>query len=216
MSKELVKHSPNRAIEAVIFTPLNGIIVATTVILVFVFWYFWWVWAIVLLGIIALSGSSWIIYNTPEIQALQLAEEQELKAQEIAEQLERWVRTISKKVPTDILEKVESIKKSILEILPQIENINSSDYNIFMIRQIAQSYLPETIDNYLRLPTDFAMKKKLRDSNTPHQLLLEQLDLLDKEMQEMVDSFYHNDTQRLLAHGRFLKNKFGTSDLLDM
>jgi hypothetical protein len=41
----------------------------------------------------------------------------------------------------------------------------------------------------------------------------EQLDLLDKEMQELVAAAAANDTQKLLAHGRFLEQKFQKDDI---
>jgi hypothetical protein len=37
---------------------------------------------------------------------------------------------------------------------------------------------------------------------------LEQLEILDREMKEIVEDFYRNDSQRLMAHGRFLEAKF--------
>ena len=113
----------------------------------------------------------------------------------------------------DVLIKVESIKSSILDILPHIANINSSNYNIYTIRQVALDYLPETLENYLKLSTDLATKKPIKDGKTAHDLLLEQLSLLDGELKEILEDIHHDDTQSLLAHGRFLKDKFGKSEL---
>ncbi|MDM8532912.1 hypothetical protein QUF63_17245 [Anaerolineales bacterium HSG25] len=216
MSDNLIKHTPTKSIQAAFVRPVNAIIIAVTLIATFVFWQFWWVFFITFGGLLALGGSFWVAYNSPELQALQQAEIEEIKAQEVIDDLEAWVLSVSVKVPTDIRAKITNIKNSLLTILPQMENISSSDQNTFMIRQIAQSYLPETIDNYLRLPPDFATNKKLRNGKTPHELLLSQLELLDEEMQGMVEDFYQNDTQRIMAHGRFLRDKFGTSDLLDL
>jgi hypothetical protein len=43
---------------------------------------------------------------------------------------------------------------------------------------------------------------------TAHDVLQEQLGLLDSKMQEILVSVNENDTQALLANGRFLKEKF--------
>lgn len=197
-----------------IFRPRSAIIIGLTIISAFVVAAYWWL--IIGLGLVAWLISAWETTRNPHIQALALSYEQEFKAKEIAAELEKWWQSVKDRLPADIVAKVASIKKSILEILPHIENISSSEYNVYIIRQIAQSYLPETIANYLKLPPDYATTKQLRDGNTPHEVLLTQLDLLDREMKDLLEDFYQNDTQRLLAHGRFLKDKFGTSDLLDV
>ena len=209
------KSNSSVIIQQAIFRPRSAIIIATSLILAFVSGGYWW--AVLGIGLIVWLISAWETMRNPQIQALAQTIEQEFKAQELIEELENWFKTLqTAKVPPDILTKVESIKNSIRDILPQIENISSSDYNVYAIRQITQSYLPETLANYLKLPAKFAKQKVIKDNQTAHQILLQQLDLLDEEMKEMLDSFYQNDTQRLLAHGRFLQEKFGNSDLLEV
>jgi hypothetical protein len=44
--------------------------------------------------------------------------------------------------------------------------------------------------------------------------LIQQLDILDKEMKEISEDFYRDDTQKLLVHSRFLEEKFDKPDLL--
>lgn len=116
-------------------------------------------------------------------------------------------------MPQDILDKVVSIKNPILEILPSISDVENADNSTYTIRQTAFAYLPETLENYLKLPKAFAGTRPVRDGKTAHHLLLEQLDLLDNEMKEIVQVFYRQDTQRLLAHGRFLEEKFKDTEL---
>ena len=65
-------------------------------------------------------------------------------------------------------------------------------------------YLPTALQNYLSLPPAFANLHPVRDGKTARQLLNEQLDILDPEMKEIVVDISANDTQKLLAHGRFL------------
>ena len=83
-----------------------------------------------------------------------------------------------------------------------------------IIRQTVLDYLPETLQNYTNLPPAFANLHPVRNGKTARQLLSEQLDLLDKQMVEVAVDLAKNDTQKLLAHGRFLEAKFSQSDLL--
>src|SRR5260370_31503609 len=44
-------------------------------------------------------------------------------------------------------------------------------------------------------------------------ILLDQLTLLDSKMEEVADAVNKNDTEALLANGRFLEDRFGGSSL---
>ena len=44
-------------------------------------------------------------------------------------------------------------------------------------------------------------------------MLLEQLDLIDAKMREAADAILAHDSERLLANGRFLADRFATSSL---
>ena len=64
------------------------------------------------------------------------------------------------------------------------------------------------LETYLKLPTAYARFHSIRNGKTPKDLLLEQLEILDAEMLNVVVDLHKNDTQALITHGRFLKDKF--------
>jgi hypothetical protein len=170
---------------------------------------------------VILGGSSLLLLIVPALYAIgylaadlvsspaaRLRLRQQLTADEIREHLEALLRSIRKQVSKEVMVKVESITNSILEILPNIVDISSADHDIYTIRQTALDYLPETLENYLSLPPAFRNLHPIKGGKTATQLLLEQLEILDREMKEIVEDFYRNDSQRLMAHGRFLEAKF--------
>jgi len=167
---------------------------------------FWW---LIVPGLYAIG-----VVVTPGSQQIDLALRHQLTIEELQVELEELVRKIRHRVPEEILQKVEQIKNSIVAILPYIVDVNSADHNIHVIRQTVLDYLPETLQNYIALPPAFANLHPVRGGKTARQLLLEQLDLLDKQMQEVAVDLAKNDTQKLLAHGRFLESKFRKGDLL--
>lgn len=144
----------------------------------------------------------------------QLALQQRMTEAQLREQMDNVVRSVRKRVPREIIEKVESIQTSIESILPQIVRMNSGDKTYYTIWQTATEYLPTALENYLALPTAYATMQPLRDGKTARQILGDQLDLLDREMKEIVNVVAENDTQKLLAHGRFLEEKFRKDDIL--
>lgn len=150
---------------------------------------------------------------TPRDRSRELNYKQKYTEAEIRDELVRVVRQARRRVPREIIQKVESIQASILSILPQLVALGDGDRNLYTIRQTALEYLPDALQNYLDLPPSFAALYPLRDGKTARQLLGEQLDLLDREMKAIVADFAVNDMQKLLAHGRFLEQKFHQEEL---
>lgn len=129
---------------------------------------------------------------------------------EIHEKLLQMDRRLRRRVPKEIYGKFAAIRKSIEEILPYILDINSADPHIFTIRQTALVYLPKALENYLNLPPEYARFHPVQGKKTAQALMLEQLTILEREMKEIADDFHKNDSQRLIAHGRFLEERFRT------
>jgi hypothetical protein len=135
-------------------------------------------------------------------------------AAEIRSGLERLLRSLRGRVADDLYAKVQSIQGSIVATL-EVEGRagDSVDPNVYLIRQTALSYLPEALSTYLRLPRVMAERRRVADGRTPHDVLLDQLDLMDRRLADVADDMARHDSDRLLANGRFLAEKFGTSAL---
>lgn len=115
------------------------------------------------------------------------------------------------RVPAEAFEKLVSIRAALLAVLPELEGMrrhNSKDaYNV---QRTAETYLPETVKNYLSLPKDFAETHVLSNGKTAEATLVEQLGLLEATMRRIMTDVFREDADALLVHGRFLKEKFGT------
>ena len=86
--------------------------------------------------------------------------------------------------------------------------------DLFVIQRTATDYLPTTLQAYLALPPQYAATKVVGEGKTALQVLSDQLDLLDSKMDEISEAAHKQDSDRLLANGRFLEERFGNrSDL---
>jgi hypothetical protein len=151
---------------------------------------------------------------TPRSRAVELTVQSQLSAENVRDALEDLVRKIRPKVPKEILTKVERITLAILTLLPKMGDVNSGDPTIYTVRQTALAYLPEALQHYLSLPAAYANFHPVHDGKTAKTLLLEQLDLLATTMDQVVEDFHRQDTDKLLIHGRFLAERFRKTDLL--
>jgi hypothetical protein len=132
-------------------------------------------------------------------------------ASQVREGLEHLLRSIRGKVADDLYAKAWRIRESIVATL-QVEGAeDDADPNVYLIRQTALSYLPDAFATYLRMPRVMAERRAIADGRTPHDVLLDQLDLMDKRLEDVADDIARHDSDKLLANGRFLAEKFGAS-----
>jgi hypothetical protein len=132
---------------------------------------------------------------------------------DLAAALDRQVGAVKGKVPDDVFQKVISIRQTILSILPKIDRLGQGSRDAFIVQKTATDYLPSTLQAYLNLPRAYATVHRMGDGRTASQVLLDQLTLLDSKMDEVADAVNKNDTDALLANGRFLEDRFGGSAL---
>ncbi len=166
-------------------------------------------WLLIVVGLYVIG-----VLATPKNTRHDLQLRQQINIEQLRGNLEDTVRRVHRRLPKEAYERVKSIKNSVVAVLPQINDLGSSDHNIFLIQQTALDYLPATLEAYVALPKAYAVLQPIRNGKTAKQLLIEQLDLLDREMKEVVQEVYRHDTQKLIVHGRFLQDTFQKS-LLD-
>ena len=171
-----------------------------------------------------LSGVGWlpIVVGLYLIGVLLVPAEQGLSiklgaaedASEVREGLQRLLRALRGKVADDLYAKVQSIQASILGTLETERSAgDAADPNVYLIRQTALAYLPDAFSTYLRMPRVMAERRAIAGGRTPHDVLLEQLDLMDRRLADVADDMARHDSDKLLANGRFLAEKFGVSSL---
>jgi hypothetical protein len=135
-------------------------------------------------------------------------------ASEVRSGLDRLTRSLRGKVADDLRAKVASIRASILATLETEGSVgDAADPNVYLIRQTALAYLPDAFSTYLRMPRVMAERRAIAGGRTPHDVLLDQLDLMDRRLADVADDMARHDSDKLLANGRFLAEKFGVSGL---
>lgn len=135
----------------------------------------------------------------------------EADIEQIRRSLKNLLAIVRKHTSAVIIQRVESIIDSIEFVLPRLEGQNSFDNTSYVVREMALTYLPETLENYLNLPTAYARFHTLRDGSTAREKLVEQLAILDEEMKSIVENVNLEKVNELESHGKFLKSRFSKS-----
>jgi hypothetical protein len=128
---------------------------------------------------------------------------------EIRRALDRAYQMTHGRLPADSQSRVAHIRAEIFELLPHAAEFPPGSRDLYVLRQMAVDYLPTTIEAYLALPASYATGQVLQDGKTPLQAMNQQLELLDGQMAEIADAIHRRDSDRLLANGLFLEEKFG-------
>ena len=111
--------------------------------------------------------------------------------------------------PGQIASKVNRIADRITETLPRADSLGRGSPAHYVLVRCATDYLPETLHAYLDLPRTWAKHQAVSDGRTPLALVVEQLDVLGREIDEIAEAVNRADTDKLFANGRFLDEKFG-------
>jgi hypothetical protein len=122
-------------------------------------------------------------------------------------------RRISGRVPPEIGRKVAALATTITELLPRADALGAGSPAQHVLVRSATDYLPTSLQAYLDLPRAYADRQVVADGKTPLTLLSEQLDVLTRQIDQLAGAVKRADTDKLIAHGRFLAEKFGHGTL---
>jgi len=139
-----------------------------------------------------------------------------LDAKEMRSALDKLVSQSDKRLPPDLAAKVEGISQSILDILPKVNASKIDQRDLFVLDRTVTDYLPSTINGYLTLPRAYANNRVVQDGKTAKDLLGEQLDLIAEKIDAISEAVSKDDLNNLLTQGRFLEDKFGKHDELNV
>gem|GEM_PF-929225 len=127
--------------------------------------------------------------------------------------LDDLVSTIHGKVPPTVEARVQRVAGTVRQTIPRLDQLGGSSEQAHAVLRTATSYLPEAVAAYLRLPRDFADRRAISGGKTSLTILCDQLDLLGSKMDDVFDAACRADADALIAHGRFLAEKFSTGAL---
>jgi hypothetical protein len=163
-------------------------------------------WPVVVVGLYAIG-----VLVTPGTATIDLRSG--FDPDDVRKALDHEVHAVSGRVPADVLAKVQNIQQIILGILPRSGALPPGSPELFVVERTATDYVPTALESYLNLPRAYATLHPVQGGKTAKQVLLDQLSLLESKMAEVAEDVHRNDTDRLLANGRFLEERFGRSAL---
>jgi len=166
-------------------------------------------------GVALLVGAPVVLAGT--LVALASARKQSKKtldpdAATLAE-LDTFVSETRGRVPATVQARIDRIATTVHATIPRLDQLGTHTLEAHAVVRTATSYMPEAVAAYLRLPREFADRRAVAGSKTALSVLCDQLDLLGSKIDDLFDAACRDDADALLAHGRFLADKFATGTL---
>lgn len=112
-------------------------------------------------------------------------------------------------VPAVVTSRVHRVDRTVRDTIPRLATLGAGSPQAYSVMATATDYLPEAVDGYLRLPRSWADSRPVDRGKTSLMVLVDQLDLLGSTMDDVFDAVCRADAAALVAHGRFLAEKFG-------
>ncbi|HEY7721892.1 MAG TPA: hypothetical protein VIB11_08655 [Pedococcus sp.] len=114
-------------------------------------------------------------------------------------------------VPAPVASRVRRVDQVVRDTIPRLASLGAGSPQAYSVMATATDYLPEAVGGYLRLPRQFADSRPVDRGKSSLMVLIDQLDLLAATMDQVFDAVCRADAAALVAHGRFLEEKFGSA-----
>jgi hypothetical protein len=112
-------------------------------------------------------------------------------------------------VPPFVESRVQRVVRVVRQTIPRLGSLGAGSAQAYSVMATATDYLPDAVAGYLRLPRDWADSRPVDRGRTSLMVLVDQLDLLAATMERVFDAVCRADATALIAHDRFLQEKFG-------
>ena len=172
--------------------------------------------ALTVLGVIAV-GAGWLTrspaWGLPEGSKLAAPMNDEAAIRAALDALTLRVRDHA---APEVVKAVAKVRTTLLTLAEKIDELPAGSEDAFILKRTATNYLPSTLDTYLALPSDFAEHQGVDGTATPKDVLLKELALMSAKLADIGEAINKGDADRFMANARFLTDRFGTADDLEL
>lgn len=110
-----------------------------------------------------------------------------------------------------LLEKIRLSGTEILTYLAKNESQLFNNENIINIKSLFDQHLPRLVNQYVKMPKNYAEKVIVQDNMTSYDLLIKQLKMIYEELNKLSNVVYSQDSQKIIVYDKILEEKIGRS-----
>lgn len=137
-------------------------------------------------------------------------------ADDLSEQLKLLRRSMkgeARRLTDDANAILTRILDALDEIVARWDELSAAPDQRHVVERMILDYLPTSVQTFLNLPRTFALATRVEGKKSAHDELIEQLTILEKESDRIRTAVYSREVDALSDQSRFLREKFGRSEL---
>lgn len=128
---------------------------------------------------------------------------------EVAAAFDAFVDAHSPRLPADAADSLQRIKAALARVLPRVQSAHAraalSTEDVFFLTQAVSRYLPDAVEPFLALPPDRIEQQLAGHSKAPHELLIDQLAIVEREFARIEESLFGAEADRLARNRALLE-----------
>jgi hypothetical protein len=127
--------------------------------------------------------------------------------------LRRLMRAEARRLPDEATSRLARILDALDQVVARWSDLSGAADQAHTVEQMILDYLPTSIQRFLNLPRSFALAGRVDGRKSARDELIDQLDILETESDRIRTALYTKDLAALEDQSRFLREKFGRSEL---
>jgi hypothetical protein len=126
--------------------------------------------------------------------------------------LDRLAARVGPQLPAPARRQLDAILATAASIEDRLAAIDTSGIDATPVRQVLGDYVPNTLRAFERIPVPLRARRLPDGAPSPNDQITDQLTLLAGQMDAMVQSMAQGDLDAIQTQGRFLRDRFLTTD----
>lgn len=127
--------------------------------------------------------------------------------------VELWLESQRSDLPPDAAAIVDQLGTQLDALGAQLETMDESHPAMAEVRELVGDYIPETIDNYRKIPLH--LRKEAHAGSTADERLIESLSKISAEVDRVTRRLAEGAMDDLAVKSRYLDYRFGGDDILE-
>ncbi len=168
-------------------------------------------WGIVA-AFFAMIGAAFIFANFPKVKIPKRSELTQGNPKQMVARTELWLEAQRPALPPPAVEVVEKLGVQLDALGLQLETVDQSHPSVREVRELVGEYIPETIDNYRKIPEH--MRKEDHAGKSPDAQLTDSLTKISGELDRVTRRLAEGALDDLAIKDRYLEYRYGGDESL--
>jgi len=169
-------------------------------------------WGIVT-AFFAMIGAAFIFSNFPKVKVPKRAELTQGNPKQMVARTEIWLEAQRPALPPPAVDIVDQLGVQLDSLATQLETVDQSHPSVREVRELVGEYIPETIDNYRKIPEH--MRSEEHAGKSPDAQLTDSLSKISGEIDRVTRKLAEGALDDLAIKDRYLDYRYGGDDILD-